>query len=679
MTLRAKLTDDRARGIVRLSRATLRSLGLTPGDPVSVNGTTHGRAMPAALDDTTVQIDTALAANASLTDGDPVTVTAASLPPLETVLLKPAQLGRHSDIKDALFDMALTTGDTLPLPGGALDIIETVPAPAGILTETTTVSIEANPDPAVTYDGIGGLTEQIDRVHEMIATPLIRPELYARLGIAPPRGVLFSGPPGSGKTLLARAVASKSQAAFFHINGPEIVTKHYGESEAALRKAFAAAEKKAPAIIFIDEIDAIAPAREALSSEKQVERRVVAQLLTLMDGLSDRGQVVVMAATNLPDALDPALRRPGRFDREIRFHPPTPTQRADILAVHLRDAPLAGDVNLADIAEKSHGYVGADLAALAREASVAALSRSVAEAGGEQNVQADTLQITKADLDHGLAVTAPSVLRGTTGGPPVALDDVAGLGPVKAALLRAIKGPRDNAEAHATFGVTPPRGILLAGPPGTGKTLIARALAHHTGLNFIAVRPPTLLSQFFGEAERAVASEFARARMAAPSLLFFDELDALVPARGGHDPVLDRIVAQFLMELDGIEANDGFTVLAATNRAAAIDPALTRPGRFDTVIELLLPDAAARADILAVHLKDRPLAPDVEARALATEGLSGADLAAIARAAAAAALAAHLDDGAPAQITQAHLSAALEHHRASRALVRANHLREAAE
>ena len=399
-----------------------------------------------------------------------------------------------------------------------------------------------------------------------------------------------------------------------------------------------------------------------------------------MDGLSDRGQVVVMAATNLPNALDPALRRPGRFDREIRFHPPTPTQRADILAVHLRNAPLASDVDLTELAAKSHGYVGADLAALAREAAVAALSRSVAEAGGEQNVQADKLQVTKADLDHGLTVTAPSVLRGTTGGAPVPLDQVAGLASVKAALLRAIQGPRENADLYAAFKVPPPRGILLAGPPGTGKTLIARALAHHTGLNFIAVRPPTLLSQYFGEAERAVASEFARARMAAPALLFFDELDALVPARGGHDPVLDRIVAQFLMELDGIEANDGLTVIAATNRAAAIDPALTRPGRFDTVIELPLPDAAARAEILSVHLTGRPLA-DIDTGAIAdqADGLTGADLAAIARAAAAAALAQHLDSGASAHITQAHLAAALDHHRASRALVRANHLREAAE
>jgi transitional endoplasmic reticulum ATPase len=497
----------------------------------------------------------------------------------------------------------------------------------------------------------------------MIETPLRRPDLYKRLGLHPPRGVLFTGPPGSGKTLLARAVAKKTQARFFHISGPEIVTKHYGDSEAGLRKVFDAATKAAPAIIFIDEIDAIAPRREGLSEDKQVERRIVAQLLTLMDGLTDRGRVVVMAATNLPDALDPALRRPGRFDREIIFRPPTPAQRREILEVHLAQTPLDPDVTLDSIAARCHGYLGADLAALTREAAVAALARATKEAGREEALDPKTLFVTMQDLEFGLHATGPSILRGNaTPVPNVSWDDIGGLNEAKEALHRAILWPLQHAALLQKLRLTPARGVLLAGPPGSGKTLLARALAAKGELNFVPVRAPALLSQYFGEAERAIAALFRSARQSAPCLLFFDELDALAPRRSGKDAVLDRVVAQLLVEIDGIRPNEGVVVLAATNRTASIDPALIRPGRFDTLIDLPLPDAAARAEILSIHLKDRPMADglNIDTIATQTEGASGADLAALADETARQAMQRMiLDDRVDCVITPADISAAL--------------------
>ena len=685
-----------ARGLVRMARGDLVALALRSGDTVRLRAgrTAHGRAVAADLPAGTATVDGALARMLDLEAPAPVEVAPVELPPLATVLLSLGDGGPAADprdLADALFDMALTEGDrlVLALPGGRraeVEAVSTTPA-AGLFGETTVLTLATPPDRQRGYQGIGGLDRQIAEVHEMIALPLSRPDLFAHLGLPAPRGVLFSGPPGSGKTLLARAVAARSDAAFFHIDGPEIVSKHYGDSEAALRRVFEAAAKKAPAVVFIDEIDAIAPRRDGLSAEKQVERRVVAQLLTLLDGLDDRGRVVVMAATNLPDAIDPALRRPGRFDREIAFRPPTAGERASILRVHLAAAPLSPDADLALVADRAHGYVGADLAALAREAAMAALRRASAEAGGPDGIAAEHLTIGAADLAAGLAATRPSALRGFGADPgPVRWSDLGGATAVRAELERAVLWPLRHGAAMARLGLSPARGVLLTGPPGAGKTLAARALATEAGVNFIAVRAPRLLSQYLGEAERALAELFDKARATAPSILFFDEIDALAPRRGGRDAVLDRMVAELLVEFDGLGddggggAKDapGITVMAATNRPGALDPALTRPGRFDVVIELGLPDRAQRAEILSVHLSGRPVADDVDPRAIAgaTEGASGADLAALVRDAARDVLA-RAAGGAPADalvLTARDLHRAVDRWRAAEAHRRADHL-----
>lgn len=637
----AEVVATPQRGVVRVSRSELAAFGLRPGDTLRATGgrSTHGRVSVGAVADGCARIDAVLASNCGAKPGTSLLFVPTALPAIETATLRIEGTGQAApdELTEALFDMALTDGDQLGVTLAAgrhlrLEVLSVIPGGAGLLGPDTLVTLQSQPQDEAALDGIGGMESQIRRVQEMIVTPLLRPELFDRLGISAPRGVLFSGPPGSGKTLLARAVAARTKASFFHINGPEIVSKHYGDSEAALRRLFETAEKQAPSIVFIDEIDAIAPRRDDLSGDKQVERRVVAQLLTLMDGLSDRGRIVVMAATNLPDALDPALRRPGRFDREIRFDPPDASQRRDILAVHLARAPLAADLDLTRVAEAAHGYVGADLAALAREAGMAALARAVAAAGSEAAVDVDELTIGQPDLDHGLAVTSPSALRdAAVESAPVRWDDIGGLDATKAELHRAVIWPIQHRDRFRVLGVRPPRGVLLAGPPGSGKTLLARALATESGLNFVPVRSPRLILQHLGEAERAVARLFETARASAPTLLFFDELDALAPRRSASDPVLARVVAQLLVEIDGAAGTDGVVLLAATNRATDIDPALVRPGRFDTVIPLELPDLAARRAILSVHLGNRPLAPgfDLETLALRTDGSSGADLAAL--------------------------------------------------
>lgn len=643
--------------LLRMPLDEMHRLELFAGDIVALTAgrQTHVRVVPTSNCADGIVATTTIANNAGAVQGDTVGITPATLPVLTSVLvrLKDPLICTTADLAETLYDLPLTEGDsltvTLPMGRSAnIEIISAHPAPAGLFQESTSLSLTEKPATTHQYSEIGGLTEQIARVHEMVSVPLLRPELFKRLGVPAPRGVLFTGPPGSGKTLLARSIAAKTSAAFFQISGPEIVSKHYGESEAALRKVFQAAQKESPAIIFIDEIDAIAPKRDSLSGEKQVERRVVAQLLTLMDGLSERGQIILMAATNLPDSLDPALRRPGRFDREIDFGPPSAEQRREILEIHLRDAPLASDVCLDDIAQQSHGYVGADLAALAREASLLALDRSVKEAEGEDNLRVDQLFIFQKDLLGGLDATAPSILRDThVESPVVTFADVGGMDSVKTALKEAVLWPRQHKETFAKLRLSSISGVLLSGPPGSGKTLIIRALANESGMNFIPVRPARIMSQFLGDAERAVTDIFAKARQSAPCIVFFDELDALAPRRAGKDAVLDRIVAQLLTEMDGLSQNTDVVVVGATNRAAAIDPALTRPGRFDVVIPVPLPDKGGRRAILDVHSTGLPLATDVDLEHVAqdTEGMSGAALAAVTTSAARLAMRTALDQG----------------------------------
>lgn len=646
LTLEVTPTEHPGRALVRMPMDRMSQLGLHPGDCVAlhVGRTTHARVMPSAQGDVGVETSAETAQNMRGSFGSAATAQFANLQVLHSALIKVQGSNdvRSDDLAEALFDLPLTEGDVLSvtLTMGREVVVEVVTlhhAPAGVFGAQTLLTITAAPPPSAGHNSIGGMEREIAQVHEMVAVPLLRPELFERLGVPAPRGVLFTGPPGSGKTLLARAVAAQTSAAFFQINGPEIVSKHYGESEAALRAVFDTAAKDTPAIIFIDEIDAIAPRRDTLSGEKQVERRVVAQLLTLMDGLSERGRVIVMAATNLPDSLDPALRRPGRFDREIGFGPPDAPQREAILRVHLREAPLAPDVALAEVAAETQGYVGADLAAVAREGSLAALDRVVTQAGGEQRVDPENLFITQTDLLRGVAATSPSVLRDTTvESPRVTFDDVGGMEGVKDALTEAVLWPLEHRAAYAELGLSPAAGILMTGPPGSGKTLLARAMAAQGGMNFIPVRPARILSQFLGDAERAIAEIFSKARQAAPCLIFFDELDALAPRRGRGDATQDRLVAQLLTEMDGLVRNANVVVLAATNRAASIDPALTRAGRFDVIIQIPLPDFATRRAILQVHCTPLPLNPDLdlEVWAARAEGMSGADLAALVGAAA---------------------------------------------
>lgn len=686
--LQVKEAQGHGRSLARLSLETMRRLKVDAGDIVALEGgrQTHARVVPASgVDAQTIELSATSTVNIGAACGSSIKVEAVTLSPLASVVLRATQTKNTvpDDLNEALFDLPLTKGDriTIPLRFGAsaeFEVVGLSPSAAGLFSDQTTLSLATPPDKPEKFADIGGLKDQIARVHEMVATPLLRPDLFERLKVPAPRGVLFTGPPGSGKTLLARSVAAKTSAAFFQINGPEIVSKHYGESEAALRDVFDAASQNPPAIVFIDEIDAIAPRRDSLSGEKQLERRVVAQLLTLMDGMAERGQVVVMAATNLPDSLDPALRRPGRFDREIHFAPPDAEARRDILEIHLREAPLSHDVDLAHIAQLAHGYVGADLAALAREASLGALDRAVTTAGSEQALDPDTLFITPADLYHGLSKTSPSALRDTgLSETTVTFDDIGGMEEPKKALKEAIILPFKHRESYTAFRLQAVSGVLLCGPPGGGKTLLAQGVATQSGMNFIPVRPARLLSQFLGEAERAIAEIFAKARQSAPCLLFFDELDALVPQRSEKDPTLNRIVAQMLTELDGMAPNTDVVILAASNRPDAIDPALIRPGRFDEIIHIPLPDCDARCAILGIHTRSLPLSTSVDLQEIAstTAGHSGADLALIVQSAARIAVRRHLTDpGCPREVASQDFHSAIARMQRADTLRRTNFL-----
>jgi transitional endoplasmic reticulum ATPase len=547
----------------------------------------------------------------------------------------------------------LIKGDNVMVPyfGGRLtfQVIGVNPAADAVLvTQKTVFHIAEKGEtlrgvPQVTYEDIGGISNEIKKVREMIELPLRHPEIFEKLGIEAPKGVLLYGPPGTGKTLLAKAVANESQAHFISISGPEIMSKFYGESEARLREIFKEAREKSPSIIFVDEIDSIAPKREEVTGE--VERRVVSQMLSLMDGLEARGKVIVIAATNRPNAIDPALRRPGRFDREIEIKVPDKKGRSDILAIHSRNMPLADDVDMKKISSVSHGYVGADLEYLCKEAAMKCLRRLLPVLNLEEEKlppeTLDKLIVNHDDFQKALIEVTPSGMREVfIENPDVKWEDVGGLEEVKRELQEAVEWPMKYPGLYDKLGHKMPRGILLHGPSGTGKTLLAKAVATQSEANFVSVRGPELLSKWVGESERGIREIFKRARQSAPCVIFFDEIDSIAPIRGagGETAVTERVVSQLLTELDGMENMHGVIVLAATNRADMIDPALLRPGRFDKIIQIPLPDKESRKSILKINAASIPTITDdndsqhidFEKLSELTDGLSGADTASIA-------------------------------------------------
>jgi transitional endoplasmic reticulum ATPase len=585
-------------------------------------------------------------------------VTLAPTEPLRIV-------GAEGYLKEYLLGSLLSTGDIIPLSimGQRVDLVVISTKPSGpvLIDDSTelTVSEESQKAvqvakeggvPSISYEDIGGIKNQVSRLREMIELPLRHPELFKRLGVEAPKGVLLHGPPGTGKTLLAKAVAHETNANFYTIGGPEIMSKYYGESEERLREIFKNAEEKAPAIIFIDEIDSIAPKREEVSGE--VERRVVAQLLSLMDGMSSRGKVVVIGATNRVNALDPALRRPGRFDREIEIGVPDREGRLEILQIHTRGMPLEKDVDLGVIANMSHGFVGADLQAVAKEAAIRALRRVLPEIDlTTENIPSDTLKKIVVTMDDFLSVIKeiePSALREVfVEVPNVNWTDIGGLAEVKQELQEAVEWPLKYQGLFDHSDATPPKGILLYGPPGTGKTLMAKAAAHESEANFISIKGPELLSKWVGESEKGVREVFRKARQAAPCIVFFDEIDAIAPARGalGSDShVTERVISQLLTELDGLEVLTNVIIIGATNRPDIIDAALLRPGRFDRLLYVPPPSKESRIQIFKIHTSKKPLADDVDIVSLAnqTEGYTGADIAALASAAVMLALREHI-------------------------------------
>ncbi|MEE8180956.1 MAG: CDC48 family AAA ATPase [Nitrosopumilaceae archaeon] len=653
-------TRDVGRGVARIDYDSMDTLNASTGDVIEVKGKrrTVAKCLPLYPSDEgkgIIRIDGLGRNNSGIAIGDTIAVRKIKAAAAEKIVVAPLEAIPPIDeryLADALESVPLIKGDNVMVPyfGGRLtfQVIGVTPAADAVLvTQKTVFHIAEKGEtlrgvPQVTYEDIGGLTDEIKKVREMIELPLRHPEIFEKLGIEAPKGVLLFGPPGTGKTLLAKAVANESNAHFISISGPEIMSKFYGESEARLREIFKEAKEKSPSIIFIDEIDSIAPKREEVTGE--VERRVVSQMLSLMDGLESRGKVIVISATNRPNAIDPALRRPGRFDREIEIKVPDKKGRKDIIMIHTRNMPLTDDVDLTKISAVSHGYVGADLEYLCKEAAMKCLRRLLPELNMEDAKlppeTLDKLIVNKDDFSKALIEVTPSGMREVfIENPEVQWDDIGGLLDVKRELQEAVEWPMKYPNLYEQLGHKMPRGILLHGPSGTGKTLLAKAVATESEANFISVRGPELLSKWVGESERGIREIFRRARQASPSVIFFDEIDSIAPVRGagGETAVTERVISQLLTELDGMENMHNVVVLAATNRADMIDTALLRPGRFDKIVQVPMPDKDSRKSILEIKAKEIPTVTDpkdpdyvnLEKIAENTDGMSGADVAAI--------------------------------------------------
>ena len=649
--------SDVGRGIARVDPAIFREKGWQAGEVISIQGKKRTAALlwPGYPDDTgtgVIRLDGNIRRNADVSIDDRVPVRIIQSAPAESLVLAPTVpmriTGAEEYLRRYMEGRVLTRGDVIEISvmGRKIELVAVRVNPAKdavVIGDRTRIEISEKPAkeekamPRVTYEDIGGLGPEIKKVREMIELPMKHPELFERLGVEAPKGVLLYGPPGTGKTLLARALASETNAHFETLSGPEIMSKYYGESEEKLRQLFKTAEEQAPSIVLIDEIDSIAPKREEVTGE--VERRVVAQLLALMDGMEARGKVVVIGATNRPDSLDPALRRPGRFDREIEIGVPNKESRLEVLQIHTRGMPLAKDVNQQKLADVTHGFVGADLAALAREAGMRSLRRVLPELDLEAGVipaeLLNKIEVNNDDFLEALREMEPSAMREVmVESPDVKWDDIGGLSQVKQELVESVEWPLTYAKLFQHMDAEPPKGILLYGPPGTGKTLLAKAVATESQANFISIKGPEFLSKWVGESEKAVREVFRKARQAAPSVIFLDEIDSIAPSRssGSSDShVTERVISQILTELDGLESLNSVIVIAATNRPDIIDPALLRPGRFDRLIEIGLPDEKGRLEILKIHAAKKPLADDINLEEIAkkTEKYSGADLSAI--------------------------------------------------
>jgi transitional endoplasmic reticulum ATPase len=654
---------DVGRGIARIDQRTMQRLGISAGDVIEIvnKRTTSAIAWPAYSEDQNrdiIRIDGFTRKNSGVAINEYVVVRPAKVKTAIALTLAPVDMRLNVDddftnfVRNRLMERTLVEGDTtlVMMLGHAIPFTVSKTRPHGIIKVTTetrlTILNEPAPEgkglPRTTYEDIGGLHDEIQRVREMVELPLRHPELFQRLGIEPPKGVLLHGPPGCGKTLLARAVANESEANFYSINGPEIMSKFYGESEARLREIFQQAQQNAPSIIFVDELDAIAPKREEVTGE--VERRVVAQMLALMDGLSGRGNVIVIGATNRPGALDPALRRPGRFDREIEISVPDKKGRHEVLQIHTRGMPLAEDVDLNKLAGMTHGYTGADLSALGRETAMKALRRYLPQINLEEErippAVLEKMEVTMDDFVGAYKEVTPTAMREVyIEVSSVHWDDAGGLDDVKQHLKEAVEWPLKNPEMFTRLGIRPPKGILMYGPPGCGKTLLARAVATESEANFISIKGPEVFSKWVGESEKAIREVFRKARMAAPAVIFLDEIDSLTPRRGmgmSDSGVSERVISQLLTEMDGITSLQDIVVIAATNRPDMVDSAVIRPGRFDRLIYVPEPDDKSRLQIFKIYTKGMPISSDVDLNQLAmmTKYYSGADIESLCREAA---------------------------------------------